>query len=159
PAAWRSYLRATVLSAQAPRLSKAFVDERFSLRKKLTGQAEIEPRWKRCGGSTDHALGELLGQEVGRLKFDAESERASEGLIQSIGGAMKAELGALPWMDPAPRPAAEEKLATMDNKVGYPVKWKSYDFEVRPAAYAENSLVSDAFELTRSLRKVGRPLD
>jgi predicted metalloendopeptidase len=43
--------------------------------------------------------------------------------------------------------------------VGYPVKWKTYDFEVRPAAYAENSLVSDAFELARSLRKVGRPLD
>jgi putative endopeptidase len=72
---------------------------------------------------------------------------------------MKAELGALPWMDAATRAAAQEKLARMNDKIGYPVRWKSYDFEVRPAAYAENALVSDAFELARNLRKVGKPVD
>jgi predicted metalloendopeptidase len=159
PAAWRSYLRATVLSSQAPRLRKAFVDEHFSLRQKLIGQKENEPRWKRCVDGTDRSLGELLAREYVRLKFDAASKRAAEALIQSIRGAMRSELSALPWMDPATRSAAEEKLAKMNEKVGYPVKWKTYDFEVRPAAYAENALVSDAFELARSLRKVGKPVD
>ena len=72
---------------------------------------------------------------------------------------MKAELGSLPWMDPATRAAAQDKLSRMNQKIGYPVRWKTYDFDVRPGAYAENAITSDAFELSRSLRKVGKPLD
>src|SRR6185369_13236181 len=34
-----------------------------------------------------------------------------------------------------------------------------YDFEVRPGAYTENALASDIFELSRTLRKVGKPVD
>ena len=62
-------------------------------------------------------------------------------------------------MDQATRVAAEDKLSRMNDKVGYPVRWRTYDFDVRPAAYAENALASDTFELSRSLRKVGKPLD
>ncbi len=159
PAAWKSYLRWSVLAAQAPRLGKAFVDERFSLRKRLTGQKELEPRWKRCVQSTDHALGELLAQEFVKLKFDAESKQSAEALVKTIRAAMKAELGSLPWMDAPTRTAAEEKLARMNDKIGYPVRWKSYDFDVRPGAYAENALASDVFELARTMRKVGKPVD
>ena len=159
PATWRSYLRWNVLASQAGRLGKAFVDERFSLRQKLTGQKEIEPRWKRCVQSTDRALGELLAQEYVKARFDAASKRGAEDLIKTIRSAMGAELGSLPWMDPATRAAAQEKLARMNDKIGYPVRWKSYDFEVRPGAYAANALASDTFELARSLRKVGKPVD
>ena len=159
PATWRSYLRWNVLASQAGRLGKAFVDERFSLRQKLTGQKEIEPRWKRCVQSTDRALGELLAQEYVKARFDAASKRGAEDLIKTIRSAMGAELGSLPWMDPATRAAAQEKLARMNDKIGYPVRWKSYDFEVRAGAYAANALASDTFELARSLRKVGKPVD
>jgi predicted metalloendopeptidase len=62
-------------------------------------------------------------------------------------------------MDAATRAAAEEKLSRMNDKVGYPATWKTYDFHVDPAAYAENALASDTFELARTLRKVGKPLD
>ncbi len=159
PAAWKSYLRWSALAAEAPHLGKAFVDERFSLRKKLTGQKELEPRWKRCVKETDRALGELLAQAFVKLRFDAESKQSAEGVVKTIRAAMKAELGALPWMDPATRAAALDKLTRMNDKIGYPVRWKSYDFPVRPRAYAENALVADAFELSRTLRKVGKPLD
>jgi predicted metalloendopeptidase len=72
---------------------------------------------------------------------------------------MKIELGSLPWMDAGTRAAAEDKLARMDNKIGYPVKWKTYDFDVSTTDYPKNAIASDAFELARSLRKVGKPLD
>jgi predicted metalloendopeptidase len=159
PAAWKSYLRWRVIFSQAARLGSAFVNERFVLRQKLTGQKELEPRWKRCVQSTDGALGELLAQEYVKAKFDAESKRAASNLLDGVRAAMKAELGSLPWMDPATRNAAEEKLVHMGQKVGYPAKWKTYDFEVKPAAYAENAIASEKFELARSLRKVGKPLD
>ncbi len=159
PGAWKSYLRWSVLSSQAGRLGKSFVDERFALRKKLIGQKEIEPRWKRCVQSTDHALGELLAQAYVKLRFDEKSKQSAGDLLKAVRAAMKVELGTLPWMDAATRTAAEEKLSRMNDKVGYPVTWKTYDFDVKPAAYAENALQSDTFELSRSLRKVGKPLD
>jgi predicted metalloendopeptidase len=159
PLAWRNYLRLRVLASQASHLGKAFVEERFALRQKLTGQKELEPRWKRCVQSTDGALGELLAQEYVKLKFDAASKGAAEALLKSVRAAMRSELGGLAWMDPATRTAAEEKLARMNDKVGYPAKWKSYEFDVKPGAYAENALASDTFELVRSLRKIGKPLD
>jgi predicted metalloendopeptidase len=109
--------------------------------------------------SADHSLGELLAQEYVKLRFDAQSKSSADALIKSVRAAMKAELAVLPWMDQATRAAADEKLSRMNDKIGYPVRWKSYDFDVRPAAYAENALASDAFELARSLRKVGKPLD
>jgi len=159
PAAWRNYLRWNVIASQAGHLGKAFVDERFALRQKLTGQKQLEPRWKRCVQATDHALGELLAQEYVKQRFDAASKQAAEALVKAVRGAMKVELAELPWMDAPTRAAAEEKLAHMNDKIGYPARWKTYDFEVRPAAYAENALASDTFELARSLRKVGKPLD
>ena len=158
PETFRHYLRWLVLSTQASRLGQAFVAERFSMRSKLTGQKEIEPRWRRCVHAADDALGELLAQEYVKAKFDSESKRAAEGLIKSIRAAMKVELASLPWMDPATRAAAEEKLTRMNDKIGYPSAWRSYDFEIGKD-YATNMLASDAFELARTLKKVGKPVD
>lgn len=158
PATFRDYLRWQLLASQANRLGKAFVAERFSFRSKLTGQKELEPRWKRCVKSTDGALGELLGETYVKAKFDAESKRLAEDLLKSVRAAMKAELGSLAWMDAATRAAAEDKLSRMNDKIGYPARWRTYDFEVGKD-YAANALASDRFELARTLRKVGKPVD
>jgi putative endopeptidase len=156
--AWQSYLTRVVVSSQASRLSSAFVKERFAMRQKLTGQKELEPRWRRCVMTADDALGELLAQQYVKEKFDAESKRSAQSLVQSVRGAMHVELGLLGWMDAPTRAAAGEKLDKMNYKIGYPDRWKSYDFDVG-ADYAANMLASDTFELARSLKKVGKPVD
>src|SRR5262249_13307761 len=159
PEAWRSYLRWMVALEEANRLSKAFVDEAFSLKKKLTGQEAVLPRWKRCVKSADESLGELLAQEYVKAKFDAESKRAAVDRLKAISDAMRVELGALPWMDAGTRTAAEAKRGRMNQKIGYPERWRIYDFEVTPDDYAKNGIAADSFELSRTLRKVGKPVD
>jgi predicted metalloendopeptidase len=158
PEALRHYLVAVTVRSQASRLSSAFVKERFAMKQKLTGQKELEPRWRRCVSSTDDALGELLGQQFVAARFDADSKREAKALIEGIRGAMKTELGGLPWMDAPTRTAAVDKLTRMNDKVGYPDHWRAYDFEVG-ADYAANSLASDTSELARTLKKVGKPVD
>ena len=55
---WKIYLRWRTLDNYAPPLSKAFVDEDFQFNGAyMSGQKEIEPRWKRCVQSTDQKLG------------------------------------------------------------------------------------------------------
>jgi putative endopeptidase len=159
PAAWRHYLTWHVLRAKAPLLTKAFLAERFGLRQKLTGQKEIEPRWKRCVRGVDDALGELLGQPYVTTKFAGDSKPRAKQLVTAIHDAMKTDLKLLPWMDETTRAAAVQKLEKMNDKVGYPDSWRVYDFPVSRASYAANTMAADRFEHRRRLAKVGKPVD
>jgi predicted metalloendopeptidase len=160
PAAWRHYLAWHVTRGEARLLSKPFVDEAFAMRAKLTGQKEIEPRWKRCVRGVDGALGELLAQPYVTEKFGGDSKERAKSLVVSIHEAMRGELGSLPWMDEATRKAALVKLEHLHHeKVGYPDKWRSYDFEVSRTTYAADAMAALRFELHRQLAKVGKPVD
>ncbi len=159
PEAFRSYLTWHVIRAKASILTKALVDERFAMRQKLTGQKELEPRWKRCVRGVDGALGELLAQPYVTAKFAGDSKPRAKDLTESIREAMRTDLQLLPWMDPTTRTAALAKLDKMGAKVGYPDKWRAYDFAVTRASYATNAMAADAFEQKRQLAKIGKPVD
>ncbi len=160
PAAWRHYLAWQVLHARASILSKKLVDEAFALRQKLSGQKEIEPRWKRCVHGVDHSLGELLAQPYVEARFGGDSKARAKAVVEQIVSAMRSDLEALPWMDDATRKAALAKLDKVrHDKIGYPDKWRTYDFEVTRAAYAANVAASIRFELHRDLDKIGKPVD
>ena len=160
PAAWRHYLAWTVVRTEAKLLSKPFLDETFAMRQKLTGQKEIEPRWRRCVRSVDGALGELLAQPYVAARFAGDSRERARTLVDAIASAMKGDLEGLPWMDEKTRAAALAKLAHLHHdKVGYPDKWRTYDFEVSRTSFAANAIAAIRFELRRQLAKVGKPVD
>lgn len=158
PEQWRNYLQWHVVRAYAGSLPKAFVDESFRMSKVLTGQEEIEPRWKRCVASTDRALGEILAQPWVERRFGGESKAATEQMVLEISKAFGRELRELEWMDDDTRARAFEKLDAVAYQIGYPRKWKSYEWEVS-GRHAGNVLSSRAYELRRSLSKIGQPLD
>jgi putative endopeptidase len=159
PAAWRHYLAWQIVHAEARLLSKPFQNEEFALRQKITGQKELEPRWKTCVRDVDLELGELLAQVYIAAKFRGDSRERARDLVHAIHEAMRAELGQLTWIDAATRTAALAKLDAIHDKVGYPDKWRSYDFPVSRSDYAGDSMRGDEFELHRQLAKVGKPLD
>ncbi len=159
PAVWRSYLHWHVVRGMAPLLSKAFVDESFSLERTLSGQPELAPRWKRCVAATDSAMGELLAQPYVEERFSGNSKRAAETMVREISAAFARELEALDFMDAPTKQRALEKLRAMAYLIGYPAKWKTYDFEVLPARYAKNVLAARAFDVARDLAKIGEPVD
>lgn len=159
PEAWRPYLRWTALRSTAGSLPKAFVDESFAFSKVLTGQQQLEDRWKRCIDATDGALGELLAQPYLARRFAGDSKRATEEMIQGITRAFAANLKQLDWMDEPTRARAKEKLDAMVWHIGYPVKWKEYTWSVDPASHATNVLTSRGYELQRDLAKIGKPVD
>jgi len=159
PAVWRAYLRFHLASQAAPLLSRKLEQTQFELQAALTGQAEMEPRWKRCVAHTDAALGDLLGQVFVRDRFAGASKRAAEDQIAAITAAMKQRIEALPWMDPATKQRAFAKLAAMSYQIGYPNKWRSYPFTVDPKAFGENALAARRHEQVRQLEKIGNPDD
>ncbi len=159
PAQWQNYLAWQIAHSTAHLLSKAFVDEDFKLEQLLTGQPQIKPRWRRCVASADGALGDLLGQPFVKKYFPGASKASTERMVRDISAAFGTDLKSIDWMAPPTRTKALEKLAQMAYQIGYPDKWKTYDFTVDPKHYAADALASRAFETHRDLAKVGKPTD
>ncbi len=159
PAAWRAYLTWHLARTKAPLLTRAMVAEGFSMRQKLSGQKELEPRWKRCVRGVDGALGELLAQPFVEAKFAGDSKARASELVAQIQGAMRRDLSGLPWMDAETRGKALEKLMKMGSKVGYPDRYRTYDFSVSRTAYAGNAMSASRFDRRRRLAKIGKPVD
>jgi putative endopeptidase len=158
-ATWRHYLTWQIIHQSADSLPRAFVDEHFALVSGLTGQAEQKPRWKRCVEATDGALGEALGQRFVAVHFPGESKSAAERMVHEITAAFTAEVARLSWMSEATKAQAAAKLARMSWLIGYPERWKSYDFDIDRQSFAASVLRARAFEIQRELAKAGRPHD
>ncbi|MCA9632263.1 MAG: M13 family metallopeptidase, partial [Myxococcales bacterium] len=158
PAQWKSYLTWQVLHAMAPTLGKAFVDEDFKLQKLLTGQEEIEARWKRCVAATDDALGEALAQPFVAEHFGGESKSAAESYVHAVAAAFDKEVDTLDWMDATTRQRAKQKLKAMAYLIGYPSKWKQYDFKIGKQ-FAANVLAAEEWQLKDDLSQLGKPVD
>ena len=159
PAVWKSYLTWHVLRSAAGALPKAVEDEAFRMEATITGQKEQRPRWKRCVAATDAALGELLAQPFVKKYFTPESKEATERYIAEVSRAFGDEVDKIEWMDPATKSKAREKLSKMAYLIGYPGKWRTYDFPIDPASFRRSALEARAFDLGYKLSKVGKPVD
>jgi len=159
PETWRAYLTFHLGSAAAGMLTKKLETTRFSFEQALTSQPEMEARWKRCVDATTGALPDLVGQVFVKERFAGDSKAAAESYVHAISDAMSANLAALPWMDAATKAKAADKLHAMAYQIGYPPKWKSYDFKLGRATHAANELAARRANTARELAKIGKPVD
>jgi putative endopeptidase len=159
--AWKSYLRWRALHDAAPWMSQAFVQENFSFfTAELLGQKEIAPRWKRCTRATDNALGEAVGQDWVKQYFSPEKKENMVKLVTALESAMSEDIQQLPWMSEATRKNAEEKLALIRNKIGYPEHWRDYStLEIKRDDLLGNVARATVYEDRRNLDKLGKPVD
>ncbi len=156
----KNYLRWTGVSAAAPALGQKFVEERFRLTQALTGTKAILPRWKRCVQMTDRALGEALGRSFVVTTIGEEGKGIAKEMVQGIEDAFERNLGQVSWMDEAARTASREKLRKIDNKIGFPEKWRDYStMKISRESLLENVEEASWFETRRDLAKIGKSLD
>jgi len=155
------YLRWQWIRSTSDLLPKAFVDEAFAFYgKRLAGQKELQPRWKRCVQATDGALGELLGRDYVERQFAGDSKAIALDLIHRIEEAFAANLANLAWMDDATRARALTKKDTLTNKIGYPDRWRDYArLAIKKGDYFEAALAARRFEFEFEAAKIGKPVD
>jgi putative endopeptidase len=159
--AWKSYLRWHTLHSSAINLPKAFFDENFAFfGKTLNGQQEPTPRWKQCTNMTDGALGEAVGQDWVKLHFPPAAKASMDQLVAALEKSLGDDIKDLPWMTDATKKAAEEKLAMIRNKIGYPEKWRDYSaLKVERSDLIGNLHRSVIFERDWQLNHLGKPVD
>lgn len=158
-AQWSSYFAYHLAQHAAPSLPKPFEDQAFELTKVLTGVEQPQARAKRCIDATQQSLGELLGAKYVAQQFPPASKQTASALMDAISATMHDEIGQLAWMGEGTRKVAQDKLAKIVRMVGYPEKWRSYQFAVARGDFAGNQLRAEAFEVRRRLAKAGKPVD
>jgi putative endopeptidase len=156
----RTYVSWHMLDDAAPWLSQPFVDANFKMRQALTGQKEIQARWKRCVNSTDRALGEALGQRYVELTFGPDGKQRMLKMVDALEKSLDDDIGNLPWMTADTKKQAKIKLAAIRNKIGYPDKWRDYSkLTIVRGDLLGNFLRANEFESKRDINKIGKPLD
>jgi putative endopeptidase len=157
----KDYLRFHLVDAYAEYLGKTFDDARFDFRGRLlSGQEEQRPRWKRVLDSEERAMGMVLGKLFVRAYFPERAKKRYSDLVEAIRDAYRERIEKLPWMSPATRAKALEKLARMTKKVGYPDKWKDYStLAIGRDSYAANMMAGARWRFQDMVGKFGKPVD
>ncbi|HEU4539218.1 MAG TPA: M13 family metallopeptidase, partial [Polyangiaceae bacterium] len=116
-------------------------------------------RWKRCVSATDEALGDALGRLYVERHFGGSARDDAQRMAVAVSEAFAARAAELPWMDADTRARALRKRERMLYLIGYPERFKAYDFAVDRRAFAANQLAARAHEVRRKLSKVGTTAD
>jgi putative endopeptidase len=156
--AWQAFW---LVDQASPYLPKAFDQAHYDFRSAaLNGSKAQAPRWKRGVSLVDNNIGEALGKLYVAAYFPPESKAKMLGLVGDIRTAMKGRIEKLDWMSPATKAKAEEKLAAVTVKIGYPDKWRDYS----ALKLTDDDLYGDvkravAFDWDFRLSRLGGPVD
>ncbi len=132
---WRAYLRYHLVSAASPWLSTPFVSEDF-------GYSSL-----------------YSGAYVAKT-FSPQARALARQVIDDIRASFRDRITTLTWMSDSTRKYALAKLAQMNEKVGYPDKWRDYGkLEVTEGGFAGNILRANAFAWQRIVDRPGKPVD
>jgi putative endopeptidase len=158
---WKAYFKWRVLSAAAPYLSKQFVDERFAFNGTvLRDVPENQPRWKRGINLIDGSLGEALGKRYVEKYFPPENKARMQILVRNVLEAYRRDIELLDWMSADTKVGAQQKLAKVSPKIGYPDHWRDYStLRIERGDLQGNVVRAAEFEYWRQVDKLGKPVD
>jgi predicted metalloendopeptidase len=158
---WKTYFEFRLVSAYAPYLSQAFVDESFAFRGGVLSGAKVNrPLQKRAIAEVNRSLGEVVGKAYVKQYFPAERKRQVEAMVGNFLAAFKEGIETLDWMSKETKRQAQIKLAKISVKVGYPDQWRDYS----KLAIARDDLVGNVlrareFNHEFEVNKLGKPVD
>jgi putative endopeptidase len=157
----KSYLRWHLVHGTAMVLPQAFVDADFDFfSRSLLGQQRQQPPWRQCVTRTDEQLGEALGQAFVAEAFPPQARQDMLRMVKDIHAALARDINSLSWMSEATKAAALEKLNSVEDRIGYPDKWRDYSsVRTSPADAFGNLLHVREWDNARDRARIGRPTD
>ncbi|MCF2585879.1 M13 family metallopeptidase [Brevibacterium sp. UCMA 11752] len=156
----KTWLRFSVLSANASLLTDEIVEENFDFNARtLSGTPALRERWKRGVGLVQGLLGEAVGKLYVAQEFPPEAKDAIDHLVAMLIKAYDKSINELDWMSEETKKKALVKLSKFTPKVGYPEVWREY-----PAAIDSSDLVGNVrrcarAEHVRQIKRIGKEID
>ena len=158
---WRDYLTVHYLHTFAAYLPKRFDDLSFSFYGTvLSGRTQQLDRRTRGVHLLDSEMGEALGKLYVARYFPPESKAKADALVSNLLKAYEADIQTLPWMTPATRTRALEKLHQFTPKIGYPTRWRDYDaLDIAKDDPLGNAQRASVFEWNYQVARINKPVD
>jgi putative endopeptidase len=158
---WKDWLAFHLIEDYAGVLPKALADEDFAFfGKTLFGTPQQRPRWQRGVGVVDRWLGDAVGKIYAERYFPPEAKAKAQEMVANITAAFRKRVEALPWMAPATKAEALEKLNTLYVGIGYPEHWHDYSaYEVKAGDMFGNLWRGSLFEYHRDVARLGKEVD
>ncbi len=158
---WKAYFRYHLLSAYAPYLTRAFVDEKLAFDSgQLRGIKENTPRWRRGVDLVEESMGEALGRLYVARYVSPQAKARVAAMVQNFVTAFSEDIDSLSWMGAETKRRAKEKLVTLHAKVGYPDHWRDYSsLQMVAGDLFGNVQRARAWEYRRNIAKLGRAVD
>ncbi len=157
---WKTYLTWSALNNTASRLTRALDDQNFDFYgRTLSGTEEQRADWRRAVSTVDGVLGEVVGKVYVKKHFPPE---AKERMLELVGNLVKAyekNIKALDWMGDETKAQALDKLSKFTPMIGYPDKWREYNFDIEADDYFGNIERAAYAEYKRQLERQGGPVD
>src|SRR5690606_419375 len=96
-------------------------------------------------------------------KFPAEAKEKAKEMIENVVKAYENRIKNLPWMAPATRQGALDKLAKLNIKIGYPDKWEDYTkltvkSPTENGTYYENMKALTEYVIKKYCAEYGKPV-
>ncbi len=157
----KTYLKWQLVNMASPFLHEEVEMEHFDMfNRKIRGQKQPEPRWKRAVRVIDSSVGEALGKIYVEENFGPEARRRMATMVDDIREVFVERLKKLPWMSEATRELALAKFGRFRTKIGHPDRFRDYSsIRISEEDYFGNVLRSSAFEVNRQMKRVGGQVD
>jgi len=157
----QDYMRYQLITSYSPYLGSKYYNERFSFYNRiLNGQKEPRARWKRVLDAEGEAMGMVLGRIFVNEYFPAAEKKRYSDLVDAIRTSYRERINRLTWMSDSTKARAQQKLAAVMPKVGYPEKWKDYSaLVISRNSYAENMMNASRWSFNDNIAKLGKPVD
>jgi putative endopeptidase len=160
-AVWRDYLTARYLHGFAAYLPHQFDETDFAFYgTALYGNPQQLDRAKRGAHLLDGELGEALGKLYVAKYFPPEAKAQADRLVHNLLLAYDADIRVLPWMTPATREKALDKLHKFTPHIGYPETWRDYSaLTIRRDDLVGDIQAGTVFDWNRRLKRIDQPVD
>ncbi|CAF1167619.1 unnamed protein product [Adineta steineri] len=125
---WKNKIRFTILHEMSKYLNKDFIEARFHMFEHIIyGQHVDKTLAINIIEKIDKHLGELLGQLYVSRYFPSEARERTINLVRNLIDAYYERIDNIHWLNNITKEKALKKLETLNIKIGYPSKWRSYD--------------------------------
>ncbi len=157
----KAYFTWHVLQTDASLLTDAFRKEAFDFNEaKLRGVKEMQPRWKTCVASVNASLGEALGQKYVEVAFSQSSKERVLKMVAEIEHSMEQDVKSATWMSSETKTQALAKLKLVENKIGFPDKFRDYmAVTIKPGEFYTDVRAARHAEQQRQFAKIGKPVE
>ncbi len=161
----KAYLTWNLINGNASLLSPELEKANWEFYGKvLSGSQKQRPIEERAVNMINNSVGEALGKLYVEKKFPAEAKAKAKEMIENVVKAYENRIKNLPWMAPATRQGALDKLSKLSIKIGYPDKWEDFSkLTVKSPAekgtYYENAKAVAAWSIQKNFDDFGKPVD